>query len=161
MEQAILDGESIAAMHAFSALYAKDNWNRWSLAQLLSRLSLETDNLPALQLAELYGDNLRHLWRDANFSGQALYTLLEGPIGEPLEPQVTEDEVDAALAAAEATASDLTIASHYLDGIHCAGSDPRLSGLLMHMANACTIYERLGRLDPTDDFAAILGEPQK
>lgn len=162
LDVAIRDKAPAQAIQAFNALYEAKDWNRWELANLLTRLALEQDNRPALAIAELFEENLRHLWNDGNYSGQALYTLIVGPIGNDAAPSVEDSEVLTSFANIRQSMSHgVTVPSWARDGIHLPGSDPRFAGSLKRMSEACTVFEILGRLDPQDDWSDLLGTVKK
>ncbi len=163
MEMSIRDKALVPAIQAFNALYQAKDWSRWEMANLLTRLALEQDNRPALAIAELFEENHRHLWNDGNYSGQALYTLIVGPIGNDAAPSVEDAEVLTSFANIRQTMSQgVTVPSGARDGIHLPGSDPRFAGSLQRMSDACTVFEILGRLDPLDeDWGALLGTVEK
>lgn len=153
IETAVRQKSVLRAIHAFNAYYHNQTSNRWKLAQLLTRLSLQSDNLVALALAEVFEDNVRHIWNDANFSGQTLYALILGHIGEALDPLVSDEAVIQSIVQAEVLLSrDLTVPDWALDGIHCSGSDSRYAGTVKQMYAMCRAYQHYGRLDPADEF---------
>jgi len=163
LEGAVRNRTLIRAMHAFNALYEKKDWNHLALAQLLIRLGVETDNAPALALAELFEANLRHLWTDTNYSGQALYVLMAGPLGDEHEDVIIDfDPVKLAAKTTHFQSLTLTVPDWAKDGVRCSGKDARFSGVLQHMARACDAYEYFGRLDPdtNDDWSKIPVNPQ-
>ncbi len=86
-------------------------------------------------------------------SGQCLYTLLVGPIGEPDEFSVSDSEARqfSAIAKVESR-KPLSVPTWALDGMHCEGSDPRFAGSLPHMAAACNAFQHYGRLSPQDTW---------
>jgi len=153
IETAVRQRSLLRALHAFNAYYHNETSNRWKLARLLTRLALQFDNLAALAVAEVFEDNVRHIWNDANYSGQALYTLILGHIGEASDPFVSNEAVIQSIVRAEFLLSrGPTVPSWALDGIHCSGSDPRFAGTLKQMCAMCRAYEYYGRLDPADEF---------
>lgn len=163
MEVAIRNKSPAPSIQAFNALYQAKDWNRWELANLLTRLALEQDNRPALAIAELFEENLRHLWNDGNYSGQVLYTLIVGPVGNDTTLSVEDSEVMQLVAFIRQSMSHgVTVPSWARDGIHLPGSDPRFAGSLQRMSDACTVFEILGRLDPQDDdWGTLLGAVEK
>jgi hypothetical protein len=150
MYQAVRSDSTLSALHAFNALLSLRNYNRQMLGERLLRLAMEDGNECAVQLSKLYLNNTKALWRDANVTGQCLYTLLFGPIGPQSDPQPDERHVARLAAQANAQATVPAVPNWCLDGIHVAGADPRFSGSLRHMTAACAAYERFGRLTPDD-----------
>lgn len=160
MEMAIRDKALDTAIQAFNALYQAKDWSRWEFANLLTRIALEKDNRPALAIAELFEENHRHLWNDGNYSGQALYSLINGRIQEDVTPEIKDAEVLQLIAQARQFPAQ-GVPAWCLDGIHLPGHDPRFSGSLKHMAIACTAFETLGRLDPNDVWDGFSGKVKK
>lgn len=151
IEHAVRKKQATLAMHAFNAFYGHRNSNRLALAQLLSQLALETDNRSALELVEVFQDNVNTLWNDGNFSGQALIVLIDGPIGDSTAPEVQECIVVALTQLALSPQVDKPdVPTWCLDGIHCSGSDPRFAGTVRQLQAICKAYEHYKRLDPRD-----------
>ena len=158
IESALRERSLTTAMRAFNALYTLENFNPWPLGDCLMRLAVESNNVPAAALAELLQQNLRHVWRDGNLSGQTLFTLaMASPIGDQSDPDVSIEEALQLTSQADRRLQGrwLQVPSWAADGIHTQGSDPRFSGVLCHMSRACAAYERYGRLDPNDDFTVL------
>lgn len=150
LENAVKDRALMRALHAFNAFYEIKDSNRRALAQLLVRLSAELDNHPALELAKLFEDNLQTVWTDTNHSGQALYTMIVGPVGEGETPTVEDSEVLQLIAHAR-THPPAATPTWSLDGIHTRrGGDARFGGVLPMMYGCCRAYLHFGRLDPED-----------
>jgi hypothetical protein len=153
MSHAVRDGRAPAAMQAFMALTSLERFDPIPLAALLVRLALERGSDGALQVAELYADHCRTLWRDGNFSGLALYMLCSGEVGPQIDPEVPH--------AVQLTAQALQLANDGLrvpdwckDGIHTTGCDPRFSGTLERMAAVCDAFETFGSLSPDEPWTA-------
>lgn len=153
IERAVHEKALLSAMHGFNAYYRHRESNHLKLAQLLCRLAIKTDNQPASALAELFEENVRHLWNDTNFSGQTLAVLVGGPIGASMDREVPEDEVVQLIAQAlTRLVEPMTVPEWCLDGIHTGGRDPRFAGTIRQMNAMCRAYEYYGRLDPADEF---------
>lgn len=150
IESAVRAHEALQAMQAFNAILSDRGYSRQGLAHCLRSLAVEHKNDFAIRLADIYIQHVSALWRDSNFSGQCLYTILAGPIGPQSDPEPDENQVRtlAAQAAAQTTPPD--VPPWCLDGIHVHGRDPRFSGAIKHMAAACIAYEHFGRLSPDD-----------
>ena len=150
IEEAVRSGSTLSALQAFNATISVRDYNRQSLVDCLHDLALERNDDSAATLADLFQNNMRALWWDANFTGQCLYTLLLGPIGTQADPSPAENEVASFSAQAKAQKTAPEVPSWCLDGIHVAGADPRFSGSIKQMTAACTAFERFGRLSPDD-----------
>lgn len=176
LEHAIRGRNLPATLVAFYGLYSHEDWDRNELGGVLSRLALESGSPHAAAIAEVYAANLRTLWNDTNYSGQCVYILASGQdLGNDGKDARARSAVqltalptdDLQLTALDASAVQLTASDNRTvqlnlvppgwaaDGIHCAGSDPRFSGVLVHMARACDAFEHFGRLDPEDDWSRI------
>jgi hypothetical protein len=158
IEQAVRSHSSVPALQAFSATINLHGYDRKLLVDRLRELALKRNDDSAVKLADLYLRNMQTLWWDTNFTGQCLYTLLFGPVGPQLDPELDEDRVAMLVTRASAQQTAPEVPSWCLDGIHVAGADPRFSGSIKHMAAACGAFERFGRLSPDDawDSAGML-----
>jgi hypothetical protein len=91
---------------------------------------------------------------DNNFLAQAVWMMAGGvsPIAEQMLP-VTDDECrDLLDRAKERWQHPQPIPRWCCDGIHCAGSDTRFTGLLPQMYAVCKAFQRYGRVDPSDEW---------
>lgn len=154
----VMERSPLPALQAFLALTAQEDFNPLSLSECLTRLACVHGGEPASRLSELYAENVRHLWRDSNWSGQALWALLAGPIGPQELPNIYEDKLSELVAMSLAQHRVPPVADWCKDGIHVAGCDRRFSGSLAEMALACDAFERLGRLCPSDDWGDFQNE---
>jgi len=158
MATCVMERSPLPALQAFLALTAQEDFNPISLSECLTRLACVHGAEPASRLAELYAENVRQLWRDSNLSGQALWALLSGPIGPQELPTIREDMVSGLVAMALAQHRAPAAPEWCKDGIHVAGRDRRFSGSLAEMAIACDMFEKLGRLCPSDDWSRFQNE---
>lgn len=153
IETLVRGKELLPAMRAFNALYERHRgFDRRLLAEIMVRLALEQNNSTALSIASIYENHMSELWTDGNYAGQALYTLIVGPIGQHPNPDITKADVSTALQRAQLQQAVLAVPAWALDGIHTGGRDPRFAGTVKMMAGCCAAYEHYGRLSPDDEW---------
>lgn len=152
IELAVKSRAVLAGLQAFSSITRQRSYSRQRLIQCLKSLSRAIGNNSAMRLIEINEKHLKALWWDANVSGQCLYTLLVGPIGQQIDLEPDEAQVAAMTVRASSQTNAPEIPNWCLDGIHVPGADPRFSGSIKHMAAACRAFEFFGRLSPEDKW---------
>lgn len=126
-----------------------------ALAHRLMDIAKARGHAPAQRLMAIFHRHARVLSDDNNFLGQAAWLLAggESPVIDQIET-VTQGEVRRLLEKVQAT-EPYPVPGWAADGIHCAGSDVRYTGIFARMYAACRAYNHYGRLDPSDPWLEI------
>jgi len=157
--EALEDDEAYLATLYSEVLWARprkskntmDGWDMFEFLKRLRPLAEAKDSKNAIRLIDLMEFYGKVIWGDSNYWGQVLYQIMFN--FEVADGQIKGHEVkDYVELAREYWKDPKPIPSHYLDGIHTGGSDPRFAGTIRSMAGCCRAYREYGRLIPEDPW---------
>jgi hypothetical protein len=141
---------ALGGVMAFNHL--QERFNATSQAEFLLALARIIGHDLAARLCQVHLSAKSALSGDNNFICQAAWMLAGGvsPIAEKIEPVTTEECYELLERAKERWKNPQPIPRWCCDGIHCAGDDPRFTGLLPQMVAVCRAFEHYGRVSPDD-----------
>lgn len=128
-----------------------DGFDRGKYAEELAEEARKRGNLYARLTALVAARYAKPLAGDDNYTGQALYRLVYGPLGGTEYPKIDPNAVAKSEDLAK-LALPQKVPSWALDGIHVGGKDRRFAGDVPQMLGCCNAYRHFKRLDPADEW---------
>lgn len=153
------NGELVPAMWYGEEIKARKRWSKtnpkgWDYLGTLAdmaNMANEKGNEPAYRVLKVMMSHGAPLYADGNYWGLAIYMMIRPFEVEPEAIKGAEVK-QAASEAYEQWKNPKPIPSHYLDGIHTGGKDPRFAGTVPSMWGMCQAFEKYGRLRATDPW---------
>ena len=155
VQQAIEEGNRAMALGGVMAFVdVQETFGATKQAEFLLRLAESRRHDLAARLCEVHLSAKSALSDDNNFLCQAAWMMAGGvsPIAEKILPVTIAECAELLESASERWKNPHSIPKWCCDGIHCAGDDPRFTGMLPEMWAVCLAYRHYGRLDPADQW---------
>ena len=155
VQQAVEDGNRAMALGGVMAFVdVQETFGATKQAEFLLRLAESRGHDLAARLCRIHLSAKSALSGDNNFLCQAAWTMAGGvsPVAEKILPVTTAECSELLDRARERWKNPHPIPKWCCDGIHCAGDDPRFTGMLPEMWDVCLAFQHYGRVDPSDEW---------
>jgi hypothetical protein len=153
IEKAIEERNRAIALGAVMAFGdVQETFGATKQAEFLLQQAKKTGHDSAARLCNVHLSAKSALSADNNFLCQAAWMMAgaPSPVADKILP-VTPDECHELMVRAnERWQNPEPIPRWCCDGVHCAGDDPRFTGMLPEMWAVCRAFQHYGRVDPND-----------
>lgn len=155
MAKKIKEGNTVEVFTLHAEIRGRGGFNKARYVSELLSLSYLYEIVPAIRILRLILSNIKALYGDDNYEGQALWWLCGHSFPNQDYPVVVKEEDEKVLKFVRdhwAPDHKLLVPTWACDGIHTTGKDRRFAGVVSSMVGCCRAFSHFGRLDPVDQW---------
>lgn len=155
MAERIAEKDVVSVFAIHSEIRSREGFNKVAYVSELLSFAYTHEIVPAIRILRLILSNVKALYGDDNYEGQALWWLCGGTFPNQEYPTITKEDSEKMLEFVRShwtPENKLLVPAWACDGIHTTGKDRRFAGVVSSMVGCCRAFKHYGRLDPLDQW---------